>query len=105
MRWVGFCLLILMLPLALYAAGRPINEYVAQGRGGIDCEGPERILMFGLPTLFIYATAAVVNAWKWLRPLNCIVAVLCLLICVGIARNLDAAFQAKQENAGLASCA
>jgi hypothetical protein len=50
--------LVLALPVALFAAMLPVNEYVAMGIDGIDCDTPAVIVGLAGVTYLVYGIGA-----------------------------------------------
>ncbi len=100
-RWgrrLGFMLLMLALPLALFAMAMPPNEYKAQGIDAVDCDGPMSVYLFALPALLIYGAGAVLNGRRYRDRLNLSVSVVCVVLCLLIAANIG---RASMEQASL----
>jgi hypothetical protein len=92
MRRLGWAVLLLGLPMALYAAIHPPNEYRATlGIDALDCDGPFVTYMLAVPSLLLYGAALIINARQWRKPVNLIVAIACLVICGAVAANLASA--------------
>ncbi len=51
LRRLGFVVLVLALPLALFAMAMPPNEYKAQGIDAVDCDGPISVYLFAISGL------------------------------------------------------
>jgi hypothetical protein len=95
---INWLLLVLGLPLALFAAAHPPNEYMAtMGIVALDCQGPLETYMFAGPAALLYGAGLISNGLKWRRPMNLVVALLCAAICVAIAVNVSRAFIEQQR--------
>jgi hypothetical protein len=89
----GWIVLVLALPIALFGAMLLPNEYKSWGLEATDCDGPLGVKMFAVPTLLIYGAGFATNLRRARRPVNLIVAILCLLVCIPSALNLVRAIQ------------
>ena len=86
---LGWAVLMLGLPLALFAALHPANEYRATlGIDALDCQGPFETYLFAVPALAIYGGGLAVHARRWGKRWNAVAALLCLAICAAIALNV-----------------
>ncbi|WP_315835153.1 hypothetical protein [Bradyrhizobium prioriisuperbiae] len=92
-RWLGFSVLLLVLPLALFAIVVPPNEYKAQGIDALDCDGPIGVYLFALPALLIYGAGAVINGRCYRNRLNLSVSVICVVLCLLMAASIGRAYQ------------
>src|SRR4051812_1923898 len=81
LRALGWAILVLGIPLALLAALHDPNEYRATlGINALDCDGPGKTYLLAVPALLIYGAGLAANGLRWRKPLNVIVAALCLAI-------------------------
>lgn len=90
--------LVLALPLALFAMAMPPNEYKAQGIDAVDCDGPISVYLFAIPALLIYGAGAVLNGRRHRDRLNLSVSAVCVVLCLLIAANIG---RASMEQASL----
>ncbi len=97
-RRLGFVVLVLALPLALFAMAMPPNEYKAQGIDAVDCDGPISVYLFAIPALLIYGAGAVLNGRRYRDRLNLSVSAVCVVLCLLIAANIG---RASMEQASL----
>jgi hypothetical protein len=94
LRILGWAILVLGLPLALFAALHPPNEYQATlGINALDCGGPSETYLFAVPALLIYGAGLGLNGWQWRKRRNAIAAVLCFAICAAVVVNVARAVQ------------
>ena len=100
LRRLGWALLLLGLPLALFAAFHPPNEYRATlGIDALDCQGPFETYLLAVPALLIYGGGLVANARRWRNRWNAIAALLCLAICAAVAVNVARAIAEERRQA------
>lgn len=92
-RWLGFMVLLLALPIALFAIAMPPNEYKEQGINAVDCDGPLGVYLFAIPVLLIYGVGAVATARRYRNRLNLGVSIICIVLCLLIAANVGRAYQ------------
>ena len=91
-------MLLLGLPLALFGALTPPNEYKAIfGGNALDCDGPLGVYVWAVPALVLYGIALVINGLRWRRRTNLVVAIACLCICAAVAVNLARAIAEDRE--------
>jgi hypothetical protein len=102
LRTLGWAILVIGLPLALFAAMHPPNEYQALGINALDCDGPGETYLFAVPALLIYGAGLAVNGLQWRKRLNALAALLCVAICAAVMINVARAVQEDQRQA--ASC-
>ena len=102
---LGFAVLIAALPLAFFGAIALVNEYKSWGLNAADCDGPGTVLMFSIPAVVIYGIGAVVNGRRFRKRLNLIVALLCLVLCAGLAFKIAAALDEQAQMTALGWCA
>ncbi|WP_293798765.1 hypothetical protein [uncultured Bosea sp.] len=93
LSWLGYCVLIAALPLAMLGAVSEANEYRAMGVDALDCDGPLGVLLFSVPAILIYAAGGILNARRFRRRRSAMVACLCGLICVPLTVNIGAALR------------
>ena len=97
---LGWTVLLLGLPLALFGALAPPNEYKAIfGSNALDCDGPLGVYICAVPALVLYGIALVINGLRWRRATNLIVAIVSLGICAAVAVNLARAIAEDREQA------
>jgi type IV secretory pathway VirB2 component (pilin) len=100
LRSVGWAALLLALPLALFGALQPPNEYEeALGISALDCDGPFSVYLFAAPALVIYGTGLVINGLRWQRRINLIVALVCFFVCAALLANVARAVAQHREQA------
>lgn len=92
--WLGYLLLIALLPVAALALLADANSYRAQGIDAIDCDGPMGVLIFAVPAILAYGAGAIVNGLGR----RFIVAALCVAICIPLALNIVAALNENRKN-------
>lgn len=89
LKWVGWAVLVLALPVALMGALMPANQYqTALGVDALDCDGPMSVYLFALPALLVYGAGLVINALAWRKRVNMLVALVCAILCGVVAVNL-----------------
>lgn len=93
MRWLGFSVLLLALPLALFAIAIPPNEYRAQGIDALDCDGPISVYLFAIPALLVYGIGAAANARRYRNRLNLSVSVICVVLSLLMAASIGRAYE------------
>lgn len=99
-RLLGWAVLILGLPLALFAASHPPNEYQATlGINALDCSGPFETYMFAVPALLIYGLGSILNGLQWRSWTNAFAALFCLVICIAVIANVSRARTEELEQA------
>lgn len=103
-RWIvarlGWALLLIGLPLAFLAATHAPNEYQATlGLDALDCDGPLQTYLLAAPVLVLYSAGVVLNAFRWRRCANLVVAILCLGICAVVSIQVVAAVTEGQRQA------
>jgi len=88
----GWVVLLLPLPLALFGAVLPANEYVATlGFHAVDCDGPAVIFMLAVPPLVLYGTGLLVTGWHYSadrRRSIFAASLLCGFVCVALLANI-----------------
>lgn len=92
--WLGYLLLIALLPVAAMALLADANSYRAQGIDAIDCDGPMSVLIFAVPAMLAYGAGAIVNGLGR----RFIVAALCVAICIPLALNIVTALGESRKN-------
>lgn len=92
--WLGYLLLVALLPVAALALLADANSYRAQGIDAIDCDGPMRVLIFAVPAAFVYGVGAIVHGLGR----RFVVAALCVAICVPLAFKMATAFSESRKN-------
>lgn len=98
LKLLGWSVLLLGLPLALMAAASPPNTYQAMlGIDALDCDGPSAIYLFAIPAMLLYGAGFIVNALRWRRRFNFVVALVCALVCCAIMTNAAHAMFANSE--------
>ena len=85
---LGWTLLLLALPVAIFGSVLPANEYKEWGIGALDCDGPIGVYVFAVPALVVYGAGLAINALRWRKRANLVVAILCLLTCLFLITNL-----------------
>ncbi|MDR2858687.1 MAG: hypothetical protein LBV50_12705 [Novosphingobium sp.] len=96
--------LLLALPLAALGSFLPAQAYQGLGMRWSDCEGPDRVLMFALPALALYAAGAIANGLRYRRLPRLVAAVLCLAVCVPLALNALDAMKEGAANSLVPAC-
>ena len=94
LAWLGYLLLVALLPVAAMALLADANSYRAQGIGAIDCDGPMRVLMFAIPAVFAYGAGAVIHGLGR----RFVVAALCAAVCVPLAFKMADALGESRKN-------
>lgn len=92
--WLGYLLLIALLPVAAFALLADANSYRAQGIDAIDCDGPMRVLIFAVPAILAYGAGMIVNGLRR----RFVVTALCAAICVPLAIHIVAALGEGRKN-------
>ena len=87
------------LPVLLLGALVPANRYEADGFAGVDCVGPFHVLLFAVPALLLYGTAAIANSLRHHGPMQPLVALGCTLACAALAVNAADAIAHLRRNA------
>ncbi|MBA8876767.1 hypothetical protein [Phyllobacterium myrsinacearum] len=104
LKWLGYVILVAVMPLAFLAATLPVNEYKAQGIDGVDCDGPLQVLFFTVPILFVYGTGLVLNVRALQKPVNLAVAIICFGMCLFVGLNVAAAVREQQQKSTVETC-
>jgi|SRR3989338_3295930 len=100
--------IILFVPIAVFALILPINEYKDQGiSGAVDCDGPSLVMLFVLPSIlgFLFAVSFYVSCiaksgkrYLWV-PL-----VLSLMMLAAVSKRAIAVYQERSMPAYLETC-
>jgi hypothetical protein len=96
--WLGLAALVAALPIALLGSVTPSNEYRAWGLEAVDCDGPLSVMLFAVPGLLIYGAGAIAYGFRYRKPLNVVVAGVCLVLCLFLGANLVSAVKAQRLN-------
>ncbi|MDH7795132.1 MULTISPECIES: hypothetical protein [unclassified Beijerinckia] len=92
LKWLGWTVLVLGLPLALMGAVMPPNEYqAALGIDALDCDGPFNVYLFAVPALLIYGVSLVINGLAWRKRANLLLELVCAVLCALVIVNLTGA--------------
>ncbi len=104
-KLLGRAVLLLGLPMAIFGALHPPNEYEATlAIDALDCDGPLGTYIFAVPSLVLYGAALIINGLRWRRRANLIVALLCFLVCAALATNIArAVLENRQQEAACSS--
>lgn len=100
-------LLILSLPLAFMSVLLSSNEYVTQGITAVDCDGPIGVMIFAIPTYFIYGIGGIIYAKRYLKDkkmFNVMIVVFCIFIMVAITPNILKAVKQQTININIEAC-
>ena len=93
-------IVIIFLPITLFALMASVNEYQDQGiSGAVDCNGPYTVMLFIVPALIIYAAGAVFYAMLLKAVgrslLAAVLLILCLVIVIAAGRKAWSAYREK----------
>lgn len=101
-------LMVLFIPVAIFAIILPINEYKDQGvLGAVDCDGPFGVTLFVLPSILgflfaasFYASGIVKSGKQYLWvPL-----LICLMMLAVVSKKAIAVYQERSMPAYLEAC-
>jgi hypothetical protein len=95
-------IVIIFLPITLFALMASVNEYQDQGiSGAVDCNGPYSVMLFIVPALIIYAAGGVYYAVLLKGQRRSVLAAVMLILCVVIemasGRKAWAAYREKSR--------
>jgi membrane protease YdiL (CAAX protease family) len=95
-------IVIIFLPITLFALTASVNEYQDQGiSGAVDCNGPYTVMLFIVPTLIVYAAGAVYYVVLLKGQRRSVLAagmlILCVVIVIAAGRKAWAAYKEKSR--------
>lgn len=100
--WLLFTVLVLFLPMALFAMLLSPNAYLAQGmESAVDCDGPLKVMICAIPSYIVYAIGifAFISIYLETRNTNyLLVALVSCSILVAITPNTLAAINQHNIN-------
>ena len=102
LTWLTIIVFVVFIPVALLAAFALPNAYSIQGiEGGIDCDGPIKVMMFAIPCFLVYGVGVIVLLLTYLRTrkiLNLVGTILFCGILLAITPNVIAALSEHNKN-------
>ncbi|PRA51824.1 hypothetical protein CQ062_19635 [Ochrobactrum sp. MYb68] len=96
--FLGYGVLIVLLPVAVFGMSFPTNEYRAMGIEAIDCDGPITVLIIALPALAVYGVASAVFLSSFRSRRSLFFGLFCGLICLGLGWNIGTAVLEQSRN-------